>query len=148
MDRRHFIITTTAGLGSLLAAPLAFAAGFTQGQLVVPFTPQFKPGEYVWHPEVSPPGPVVIIVSLPEQLLYVYRNGVRIGRSSPTSPDERNADIAGRIEIAAQARGSMQRQEHAISRLKVVAALTKCGGRSLAGSCVCWHGRFVYIFMS
>jgi hypothetical protein len=85
MDRRHLIITTTAGLGSLLAAPLAFAAGFTQGQLVAPFTPQFKPGEYVWHPEVSPAGPVVIIVSLPEQLLYVYRNGVRIGRSSISS---------------------------------------------------------------
>jgi lipoprotein-anchoring transpeptidase ErfK/SrfK len=39
----------------------------------------------VWHPEVSPAGPVVINVSLPEQLLYVYRNGVRIGRSSISS---------------------------------------------------------------
>jgi len=49
--------------------------------LVAPFTPQFKPGEYVWHPEVSPAGPVVIIVGLPEQLLYVYRNGIEIGRA-------------------------------------------------------------------
>jgi lipoprotein-anchoring transpeptidase ErfK/SrfK len=36
----------------------------------------------VWHPEVSPAGPVVILVSVPDQLLYVYRNGVRIGRST------------------------------------------------------------------
>jgi hypothetical protein len=35
-----------------------------------------------WHPEVAPTGPVVILVSLPDQLLYVYRNGVRIGRST------------------------------------------------------------------
>jgi len=36
----------------------------------------------VWHPEVAPAGPVVILVNVPDQLLYVYRNGVRIGRST------------------------------------------------------------------
>ena len=36
----------------------------------------------MWKPVVSPAGPVVIIVSIPEQTLYVYRNGVRIGRST------------------------------------------------------------------
>jgi hypothetical protein len=41
-----------------------------------------KPGEYAWHPEFSPQGPVVLIVSLPEQLAYVYRNGVIIGAST------------------------------------------------------------------
>jgi hypothetical protein len=43
---------------------------------------QLKPGEYAWHPEFSPKGPVVLIVSLPEQLAYVYRNGVIIGAST------------------------------------------------------------------
>jgi hypothetical protein len=43
--------------------------------------PALKPGDYVWRREVAPAGPVVILVSLPDQLLYVYRNGVRIGRS-------------------------------------------------------------------
>lgn len=57
-------------------------AAFTKGRVVAPFTPQFKPGDYIWHPEVSPAGPVVIIVSLPDQVMYVYRNGVRIGRST------------------------------------------------------------------
>jgi len=38
-----------------------------------------KPGEYVWEPELSPQGPVAILVSLPEQMAHVYRNGVEIG---------------------------------------------------------------------
>jgi hypothetical protein len=38
-----------------------------------------KPGEYVWEPELSPKGPVVILVSLPEQMAHVYRNGMEIG---------------------------------------------------------------------
>ena len=38
-----------------------------------------KPGEYVWEPELSPEGPVVILVSVPEQMAHVYRNGIEIG---------------------------------------------------------------------
>jgi hypothetical protein len=60
----------------------AGAARHTKGRAVAPFMPEFKPGDYVWHPEISPAGPVVIIASLPEQKMYVYRNGVRIGRST------------------------------------------------------------------
>jgi hypothetical protein len=41
-----------------------------------------KPGEFTWHPERAPSGPVVIIVSVPEQRAYVYRNGVRIGEAA------------------------------------------------------------------
>ena len=40
---------------------------------------KLKPGEYVWEPELSPEGPVVILVSLPEQMAHVYRNGIEIG---------------------------------------------------------------------
>ncbi|HSI41171.1 MAG TPA: L,D-transpeptidase [Xanthobacteraceae bacterium] len=38
-----------------------------------------KPGQYVWYPERAPEGFVAILVSLPDQRAYVYRNGVRIG---------------------------------------------------------------------
>ena len=38
--------------------------------------------EFDWYPDRSPGGPVLIIVSLPEQLVHVYRNGVRIGAST------------------------------------------------------------------
>lgn len=44
-----------------------------------------EPGEFLWHPEVAPSGPVVVIVSLPEQRAHVYRNGLRIGVSTVSS---------------------------------------------------------------
>ena len=43
------------------------------------------PGDFVWHPEASPAGDVVILVSIPRQELHVYRGGVRIARSSISS---------------------------------------------------------------
>lgn len=44
-----------------------------------------EPGEFLWNPEVAPTGPVVIVVSLPEQRAHVYRNGLRIGVSTISS---------------------------------------------------------------
>jgi hypothetical protein len=38
-----------------------------------------------WHPEIAPAGPLVIVVSLDEQQVYVYRNGVAIGVSPISS---------------------------------------------------------------
>ena len=46
---------------------------------------RLKPGEYLWVPEVSPRGPIVMVVSLPEQLVYVYRNGVIIGAATAST---------------------------------------------------------------
>jgi hypothetical protein len=72
-------------LGWLFATSAADAQSHTKGRAVAPRTPTLKPGDYAWHPEVSPVGPVVVLVSLPDQILYVYRNGVRIGRSTVSS---------------------------------------------------------------
>lgn len=44
-----------------------------------------KPGEYVWTPDAAPKGPVVVVVSLPQQRVHVYRNGARIGVSTISS---------------------------------------------------------------
>jgi hypothetical protein len=41
-----------------------------------------KPGEFTWHPERSPHGAVAVVVSVPEQLVHVYRNGIRIAVST------------------------------------------------------------------
>jgi hypothetical protein len=50
------------------------------------FTPEMlKPlakGEYQWHPERSPSGPMTILVSAADRTLYVYRNGEPIGRAA------------------------------------------------------------------
>lgn len=86
MQRCHLLtIFASAWLFSLFPSSLVHATDITKGRQLAPLTPQIKSGDYVWLPEVSPSGPVVIIVSLSEQVLYVYRNGVRIGRSSISS---------------------------------------------------------------
>lgn len=69
---------------SLSVVPRGLAENFTKGTKKNPYSP-LKAGDYVWTPAVAPAGPVVIIASLPEQTLYVYRNGIRIGRSSISS---------------------------------------------------------------
>lgn len=46
---------------------------------------QLKPGEFTWHPHRQPEGSVAVVVSIPEQLVHVYRNGVRIAVSTCSS---------------------------------------------------------------
>jgi len=46
---------------------------------------KLKPGQWVWAPEVSPTGTVIVYVDLSRQLATVYRNGVRIGVSTISS---------------------------------------------------------------
>jgi L,D-transpeptidase-like protein len=58
------------------------AETFTEGVRVSPETVTLKPGEYVWEPERAPEGPLLIVASITEQVAYVYRNGIRIARSS------------------------------------------------------------------
>ncbi len=77
--------TIFAAVSFLFVTPESRGQAHTKGTPVAPFTPTLKPGDYVWHPELSPAGPVVVLVSLPDQVLYVYRNGVRIARSTVSS---------------------------------------------------------------
>src|SRR6187431_166294 len=58
------------------------AETFTEGKQVPPTTEKLGTGEFVWEPERATAGPVLIVVSKPEQVAYVYRNGIRIARSS------------------------------------------------------------------
>jgi hypothetical protein len=66
----------------LLFTPQCYGQAHTKGRAVVPFASSLKPGDYSWHPELWPAGPVVVLVSIPDQLLYVYRNGIRIANST------------------------------------------------------------------
>jgi len=79
MAARSYLLLTALSLSVMSSQTVA--ANFTQGRAQAPFS-ALGTGDYVWKPEVSPNGPVTIIVSVPEQMLYVYRNGVRIGRST------------------------------------------------------------------
>lgn len=62
---------------------LAFCSSSSvRGQLVDKDPYDLKPGEFTWHPERSGNGPLSIIVSLPEQLVFVYRNDIRVASST------------------------------------------------------------------
>jgi lipoprotein-anchoring transpeptidase ErfK/SrfK len=72
----------------------ALAARQEVPKLALPKARKLAPGEFVWKPEISPSGPVLIVVSIPEQLAHVYRNGVQIamstvstGRAGHATPD-------------------------------------------------------------
>lgn len=73
--------TALRRLAALGLAPLCLVptASITE---VVKEIHALKPGEFTWHPERSPRGAVAVVVSLPQQLTHVYRNGVRIGLST------------------------------------------------------------------
>jgi hypothetical protein len=43
---------------------------------------ELNAGQFEWHPDRSPSGPLAIIVSLTKQRVYVYRNGIQIGVST------------------------------------------------------------------
>ncbi len=62
----------------------AIALDFALGAPAAPRS-QLRPNEYTWHPQTSPKGPVLVVISLPEQQAYVYRNGVIIGRTTISS---------------------------------------------------------------
>ena len=53
-----------------------------QEQVAVPARQPLQPGQFEWQPQKSPSGPLLIVVSIDDQVAYVYRNGVEIGRST------------------------------------------------------------------
>lgn len=78
INRRRFLTTTLATAAAALATPRPPA----RAQLVRKYAEELKNGEFNWFPERSAAGPVLLIVSLPDQKVHVYRNGIRIAASS------------------------------------------------------------------
>src|SRR5215475_10054531 len=62
-------------------------------------TGTLKPGEYWWNPQLSPSGPVVALVSIPQQTIHVYRNGILIGRSTVSTGSKGNDTPPGVFSI-------------------------------------------------
>ncbi len=74
LRRRQLIMGATA-----FAAQSGLPAA---AQRVDKYAEQLKNGEFNWFPERSAAGPILIIVSIPDQLVHVYRNGIRIAAST------------------------------------------------------------------
>ena len=92
------VITISA---ALVATSLAMdqPSFHTKGAPTGKPTGALNPGEYWWKPQLSPRGPVVALVSLPQQTMYVYRNGILIGRSSVSSGRKGNSTPPGVFNI-------------------------------------------------
>src|SRR4051812_42784655 len=97
MKLRYFVF----GFITLLTTSFAMdqPSFHTKGMATGKPTGPLKPGEYWWHPEISPQGPVVVLVSIPQQSMHVFRNGILIGRTSISSGSQGHATPAGVYSI-------------------------------------------------
>ena len=77
-----FAVALLIAGGAANAQQASRATSTTEADPAPTSTVRLEAGEYLWMPEMAPAGPVVLVISLPEQLLHVYRNGVRIGVST------------------------------------------------------------------
>ena len=75
ISRRQLLAATT-----MLAT--AFVCADVLAQEDLKEISDLRPGQFTWNPDRQPTGPVAIVVSIPEQLVHVYRNGVRIAVST------------------------------------------------------------------
>ena len=88
-------VSPTAGPTSAMPQPSSHTKGTPTGK---PFGP-LKPGEYWWNPRLSPKGPLMVLVSIPEQTMHVYRNGILIGRSTVSTGSKGHATPGGVFTI-------------------------------------------------
>lgn len=94
------------GMALSLVPALGVTATFQQ-QLTPAATSAELPAKgFIWYPQIAPEGPVVIIVSLPEQRAFVYRNGIRIGLSKVSTGKPGYETPTGVFEIL------QKRREH------------------------------------
>ena len=75
--------------------PSAHTKGTPTGKPTGPL----KPGEYWWNPQLSPSGPLMVLVSVPQQTMHVYRNGILIGRSTVSTGSKGHATPGGVFTI-------------------------------------------------
>jgi L,D-transpeptidase catalytic domain len=91
MNRRQF--------GRVAAAAAALRSSPSFAQLVDKSAGELTNGEFNWNPDRSTGGPVLLIVSLPDQRVYVYRNGVRIAASTCSTGKLGHATPTGVFKI-------------------------------------------------
>src|SRR5436305_5520848 len=93
-----FVAVLAISIGLLTASQAAMEqpSFHTKGTPTGKPSGTLKPGQYWWHPEISPEGPLMILVSIPEQMMHVYRNGILIGRST-VSTGSKGHDTPGGV---------------------------------------------------
>lgn len=78
-----FLTCFTLISGAVLNGPLEAQIFKKNSRAAAPLVePKLAPGQFEWHPERAPAGPLLVVVSIDDQVAYVYRNGVQIARST------------------------------------------------------------------
>jgi hypothetical protein len=93
-------LSRRAALIGLGAAPVAlFAPDLVALQDDGIDPKKLKPGQFAWNPDRAPEGPLVVVVSIPDQMVTVYRNGVRIAVSTCSTGRPGHATPTGTFVI-------------------------------------------------
>ena len=83
LNRRRFLFSLAGTAVAQYGGRLVWAAQVKlDGSSVADAVRALKPGQYLWTPKIAPTGPLLMIVSIPVQRAYVYRNGILIGVST------------------------------------------------------------------
>jgi len=95
-----FVAILAVSIGLLTASQAMEKPSFhTKGTPTGKPTGALKPGDYWWTPQLSPSGPVVVLVSIPQQTMHVYRNGILIGRSTVSTGSKGHSTPGGVFSI-------------------------------------------------
>jgi len=94
-------LLTPAESAAAAPAPAAPPAPVTApAPIPAAFDPDaLAPGHYVWQPERSPTGRVEIVVSIPQQVAYIYRGGTLIGLTTVSTGRPGHRTPTGRFPI-------------------------------------------------
>jgi lipoprotein-anchoring transpeptidase ErfK/SrfK len=95
----RYLLTVFAALITTSYAVMPQPSFHTKGSRTGKPTGPMKPGEYWWNAQLSPSGPVVVLVSIPQQMMHVYRNGVLIGRTTVSTGTAGHATPGGVFSI-------------------------------------------------
>ncbi|HEX2365193.1 MAG TPA: L,D-transpeptidase family protein [Bradyrhizobium sp.] len=103
LTRRSVITLLGLGLGLCAGQSISVSRATAEDAGSDDFQ-SFQPGQFSWHPERSPQGPVAIIVSIPKQLTFVYRNGILIGVSTSSTGKPGHSTPTGVFTILEKAK--------------------------------------------
>ena len=82
-----------------VAAAVGTATAVVQSAAVAIESAELSPGEFVWQPERAPEGVVEIVVSIPLQRAYVYRDGILIGVTTVSTGKPGHRTPTGKFDI-------------------------------------------------
>ncbi len=100
----------TAAFALLLGSAPIYTAHASETSSIEAEATELRPGRFIWRPEAATEGPVEVVVSLPQQLAYVYRGGTLIGLSTVSTGMEGHETPTGSFEIL------QKRREHYSNR--------------------------------